>query len=179
MRLTLLLTLCVGFACFADATAQYRDRSLPIAKAELGVGFSPFGVGNGLNTRVAVAVFPSRIGLVARASSHVTSKGQRDGLFSLRAPNERVVDRALMLAGQIDVEVDAVFTVALGLGQLWGDRLNDNKSRFVTLEQKLGVAAEFGAYMPNRHSGLGTAVIANVNRNAFVVGFVLTFYVGM
>lgn len=162
-----------------DARAQLERPTLPIARLELGAGMSPFGVGNGLSIRTAIAVFPSRVGLLARFTSHTSASGVRGNLLKLTTPQEHVVDRAIMIAGRVDMDVDAIFTVALGAGQLWGERLNDNNSAFVTLDRRIGLATEIGAYMPTKHSGLGTVIMATATPHDFVVGFVLTFYVGI
>ena len=162
-----------------DARAQLDRPTLPIARFELGAGMSPFGVGNGLSIRTAIAVFPTRVGVLARFTSHTSASGVRGNLLKLTSPQEHVVDRAIMIAGRVDMEVDAIFTVALGAGQLWGERLNDNNSGFVAVERRIGLATEIGAYMPTKHSGLGTVIMATATPHDFVVGFVLTFYVGI
>src|SRR5690606_32654860 len=98
---------------------------------------------------------------------------------SLEPPEDRVVERSVMLAGLIDAKLDANVTVALGVGQLWGARLNADRNQLIPFEQKLGVAAEVGAYMRTPHSGLGTVVMATVTGNAYVVGFAVTVFVGI
>ncbi len=173
----LVSVLLVGIS--TDAHAQYERPTLPIARLELGAGMSPFGVGNGLSLRTAIAVFPARVGVLARFTSHTSASGVRGDLLKLKSPQEHVVDRAIMVAGRVDMDVDAIFTVALGAGQLWGERLNDNNSGFVSLERRIGLATEIGAYMPTKHSGLGTVIMATATPHDFVVGFVLTFYVGI
>jgi hypothetical protein len=177
-RKSALLFIFLASSSVTNAGAQNDSRSLPLIKVEAGVGLSPFGVGNGLGARAAIAVFPARLGVIARVTSHTTAAGEHSGLLKLGPPKGRVVDRAIMLGGHLETEVDALFTVALGVGQLWGERLNSNKSGFVTMEQRLGIATEIGAYMPTRNSGLGTVILANVTTSGFVVGFVVTFFIG-
>lgn len=182
---TLVLACFLTFAVLlpADAHAQVTapddQNDFPLAKLELGGGWSPFGVGNGANVRGAVAIFPTRLGVIARLSAHKSAKGTDARLISLAPPEGRIVDRAVMLAGLIDANLDADITVALGVGQLWGDKLNADHSQLVPFEQKLGVAAEIGAYMQTPHSGFGTLVMATVTGNAYVVGLAVTVFIGI
>ncbi|MEZ4697700.1 MAG: hypothetical protein R2832_14900 [Rhodothermales bacterium] len=151
---------------------------LPTAKFEGGIGFTPFGAANGLAIRGAIAIFPAQFGVIARLSAHRAAAGTRGNLLSFDPPEKRVVDRAIMLGSRLQSDYDAVFTAGLGVGQLWGQRLNKSGDRFVDVEQQIGIAAEIGAYMPHRNSGIGTVIMANVNRDDFIVGFIVTFYAG-
>jgi len=168
------------FTCLQTVRAQDQDKGnpLPIAKIEGGVGFTPFGAANGLAVRGAIAIFPTRVGVIARFSAHRAASKTRGHLLSFGTPEKRVVDRAILVGGHLQTDYDAVFTAALGVGQMWGQRLNSTGDRFVDMEQQIGLAAELGAYMPHRNSGIGTVVMANVNRDDFIVGFILTFYAG-
>src|SRR5690606_23648491 len=136
----LLFFLTLGFCFHADAQAQVplpdEGRQFPLAKLELGGGWSPFGVGNGPNVRGAVAIFPTRLGIIARLSAHTSARGTRPRLISLEPPEDRVVERSVMLAGLIDAKLDANVTVALGVGQLWGARLNADRNQLIPFEQK-------------------------------------------